>query len=78
MTIELSSLSHSACGCGSGRHLVSRSRAREIGAVNEGMMDGGREMAFGRKENSRELGEQIEAQHRNPTKSRDLNSPALL
>lgn len=54
MTIELSGLSRSAGGDGSGGHLVSRSKAREIGAVSVGMMDGEREMAFGRKDHSRE------------------------
>lgn len=55
MTIELSSVSCSACGGGSGGQLVLRSKAREIGAVSKGMMDGEWEMAFGRKDHSREL-----------------------
>lgn len=54
VTIELSRLSCSAHGGGSGGHLVWRSKAGEIGAVSKGMMDGAREMAFGRKDHSRE------------------------
>lgn len=55
VTIELSTPSRSACGGGaSGGHLVWKSKAGEIGAVSKGMMDGEREMAFGRKDDSRE------------------------
>lgn len=51
---EVSRVSRSACGGGLGGHLVTRSKAGEIGAVSEGMMDGEREMDFGRKDHSRE------------------------
>lgn len=54
MTIDVSSLSRSARGAGSGGHFVLRSKAGEIGAVSKSMMDGEREMAFGRQDHSRE------------------------